>query len=148
MNAQGEAYLFTPKKLEPKTRVQFQFPNQSGATRCCLSRQVTDFVLVEEDPAAIDSATGEVLLRYRFLKAPHLASSEPFIGAATIGYRVASRSGANQTLVAGPRQDATTVSTCTSKEGLHLKAQRGTTKLADLYFGLGYEVETPTCKTE
>jgi hypothetical protein len=148
LNVQGEAHLFTSKKLGPKTQVQFQFLNRSGAISCCLTRHAEDFALVEEDPAATDSATGETLLRYRLLKAPRLVSSDGFIGAAMIGHRMAPRSGPNQTPIAGPRRDAITVSTCTSKEGVHLKAQRGKTKLADFYFGLDYEIESPTCPPE
>jgi hypothetical protein len=146
MDPQGEIHLFTNHKLTPKTRVQLQYPGPAGAARCCLSRQGHDFVPDTEDPTAIDSATGEPLLRYRLAKPPRIATDEIFIGTAIVNGRTATRAGANQTLLSGPRSWAVTVSSCTGREGLNVMARKGTVKVSDFYFGFGYEIESPTCK--
>jgi hypothetical protein len=60
--------------------------------------------------------------------------------------RTATRAGANQTLLSGARSGTVTVSSCTGREGLNVMARKGTAKVSDLYFGFGYEIESPTCR--
>jgi hypothetical protein len=148
MGAQGEFHLFTNFKLTPETRVQLQYPGPASRARCCLSRQGHDFLPDTEDPTAIDSMTGEPLLRYRLAKPLRIATDEIFLGTAMVNGRTATRAGANQTLLSGTRSAAVTVSSCTGREGLTVVALKGTAKVSELYFGFGYEIESPTCKPE
>jgi hypothetical protein len=146
MGVQGEIHLFTSFKLAPKTRVQLQYPGPAGTARCCLSRQGHDFLPDTEDPTAIDSTTGEPLLRYRLAKRLRMATDEIFLGTAMINGRTATRAGANHALLSGTRSGTVTVSSCTGREGLNVMARKGTVKVSDFYLGFGYEIESPTCK--
>jgi hypothetical protein len=146
MGAQGEIHLFTNYKLTPKTRVQLQYPGPDAKARCCLSREGHDFLPDTEEPTAINSITGEPLLRYRLAKPPRMATDEIFLGTAMVNGRTATRAGANQALISGTRSAAVTVSSCTGREGLNVVARKGATKVSDFYFGFGYEIESPTCK--
>jgi hypothetical protein len=58
MNIGTEARLYTSSPLSSHEFVHFQYPDKTGATRCCLRRASASFRLIEPDPAASDSLAG------------------------------------------------------------------------------------------
>jgi len=146
MNMGGETRLFTLHKLLPDERVYFQYPDRTGATRCCINRLGKSFELVStDDDVASDGLHDEPAFRYRLTKQPHLSSKAPFLGMGVIGYALQVEQSADKSLKATSPSGALTIRSCTSQEGLHALGESGAQLVSDLYFGFGYSVERPTC---
>ena len=148
MNIGTEARLYTNSPLSSHEFVHFQYPDKTGATRCCLRRASASFQLIEPDPAASDSLAGNPVFSYRLLNPPRLYSKTPFLGAAAAGQTLMVQQPNATTLKIRSRTGSLTVTTCTSQEGLHAVSKAGTEVIADLYFGFDYEVENPTCPSK
>lgn len=148
MNIGTEARLYTVSPLSSHEFVHFQYPDKTGATRCCLRRASASFQLIEPDPAASDSLAGNPVFSYRLLNPPRLDSKTPFLGAAAVGHALVVQQFNAETLTIRSRTGSLTVTTCTSREGLHAVSKAGTEVTADLYLGFDYEVENPTCPSK
>jgi hypothetical protein len=146
MNMGGEIRLFTLHKLLPDERVYFQYPDKTGATRCCIRRTGKSFELVStDDDIASDGLHDEPALRYRLTKRPPVSSKAPFLGMGVIGHAVQVEQSADKSLNVTSQDGRLTIRSCISQEGLHVRGESDARLLSDLYFGFDYTVENPTC---
>jgi hypothetical protein len=150
MNINGEARLYVPSKLSPNERVRFQYPDKTGATRCCLTRDANAFELVETetDSAASDALAGNPVFGYRMKQVAESIGKAPFVGAAVVGRSLKVEQANTQSLRVSVPKQSLTISTCTSQEGLHVVTKSGRKVLSDLYLGFDYEVANPTCRVD
>jgi hypothetical protein len=147
MNIGSETYLHSLVKLSQDDLVHFQYPDEAGTTRCCISRRSKSFLPIESASTASDALTGEPVFSYKLLSPLRLKDKVPFVGAAVVGHgvKVQQRTRNSSLKVASPA-GTLTVRTCTSQEGLHVLGESGARLVSDLYVGFDYEVETPTCR--
>jgi hypothetical protein len=146
MNMGGETRLFTLHKLLPDERVYFQYPDKTGATRCCIRRMGKSFELVStDDDVASDGLHDEPALRYRLTKQPSISSKAPFPGMGVIGRAVQVEQSADKSLKVTSPDGRLTLRSCISQEGLHVRGESDAQLLSDLYFGFDYSAENPTC---
>jgi hypothetical protein len=82
---------------------------------------------------------------YRLIRPLRLKNTKPFLGAAIVGRSTQVKGVDSHTLSVSGTNRSLTVSTCTSQEGFHVVGRSGNAVTSDLYLGLGYEVEEPTC---
>lgn len=139
----GTATLHTTATLEAGRPVQLQYRSPSGATRCCVRATVA--APADGGAAAVsDELGGAAVLAYTLeLRAPP-ALDRPFAGAAVVDPAGPVRRASATALALGHGARATTVSACTSQEGLHLLTQRGSRLTAHLYLGFDHAVK-PNC---
>jgi hypothetical protein len=144
-NISGQVRLYSPLKLSPDERVRFQYPDEAGITRCCITRSGNAFEAVEADDAVSDALSGNPVFTYRMSQVPAPIGKAPFMGAAVIGRSVSVKQITDRSLRVGATNSTLTVSMCTSLEGLHVMTKSGAKVVADLYLGFDYAVADPIC---
>jgi hypothetical protein len=142
----GDSLLHVGSPLLRGDRVHIQYPDRVGASRCCIVRGVRAFEAVVADPAASDALSGNPVFSYRLIRPLRLKSKKPFLGAAIVGRTIQVKQADSGLLRVSGSNRLLTVSTCTSQEGFHVIGNAGNAATSDLYLGLGYEVEAPTCR--
>jgi hypothetical protein len=145
LNIGSDTLLHVGSPLRPGDRVYLQYPDRVGASRCCIVRGVRAFEAVVADPAASDALSGNPVFSYRLIRPLRLKNKKPFLGAAIVGRTIHVKQADSNLLRVSGSNRLLTVSTCTSQEGVHVVGRRGNAVTSDLYVGLGYEVEEPTC---
>lgn len=145
LNIGSEARLYTSSALSATDFVHFQYPDKTGATRCCLRRRSSALQLIEADFAASDALVGNPVFTYKLLKAPALAVTTPFFGAAVAGRKLTVKQIDAETLKVRSRDKSFMLNKCTSQKGVHAIRKASDEVVADLYFGFDYQVESPTC---
>jgi hypothetical protein len=141
----GDTLLHVGSPLLRDDRVHLQYPDQAGAPRCCVVRGARAFEAVVADPAASDALSGNPVFGYRLIRPLRLKNKKPFLGAAIVGRSIQVKQSDGHLIGFSRSNRLLTVSTCTSQEGFHVVAAGGKAARSDLYLGLGYEVEGPTC---
>jgi hypothetical protein len=145
VNIGSDTLLHVGSPLLPGERVHLQYPDQTGVARCCLVRGTRAFETVVSDPVASDALNGNPVFSYRLIRPLRLKSKTPFLGAAVVGRSIQVKQAGNQSLRVSGSHRLLVVSTCTSLEGFHVVGSDGDEAVSDIYLGLGYEVEEPTC---
>jgi hypothetical protein len=145
LNIGSDSLLHVGSPLLPGERVHLQYPDQSGVARCCLVRGTRAFETVVSDPMASDALSGNPVFSYRLIRSLQLKSKKPFLGAAVVGRSIQVKQAENLSLRVSGSDRLVVVSTCTSPEGFHVVGSAGNEAVSDIYLGLGYEVEEPSC---
>ena len=140
----GTSHLYLPRALSSAETVYFQYPTVSGETRCCLRQRAATFERDASNIAAIDGVTGAAAFAYWFV--PTLSAlPQTFAGIAVIGTTVGVSQRRGGSLRAESAAGAFSASSCTSAEGFHVHVATGARKVADLYLGFDYAIESPSC---
>lgn len=147
MNIGGETRLYSTQALSSNESIQLQYPDKTGATRCCIKRRGNTFKRIEADTVALDALTDKPIYRYRLKQQPKSIGAAPFLGMAVVGEEKNIDQTATKSLSVKLIDETLTVRSCTSLEGFHVIGEVGGKVVSDLYYGFDYEVENPTCNS-
>lgn len=138
----GALRVFLPSGAPTRFGISVQYPLSGNRTKCCLHFGGDQFESLPPDPKAIDVSTGEPMQQVKVHDSTASFDSRPFVGiAATLpapGLRQ-TRSTAVRT-AGGDRAHS-----CFSVEGFHVKGYRAGRQVSDIYLGLDYAIDRPTC---
>jgi hypothetical protein len=138
-NPDGKTYLYTTQNISGNEVISVQFP-QDGTVACCKLTKTTGG----------KTAAGRCSGPAQRIRHAHLwldiQYTAPFIGIAVVG-KHATESGVSAVEV---KDQATTISTCLSQEGVHLFSRKNGSLNGHLYLSLGYDAEptSNSCETE
>jgi hypothetical protein len=145
LDVDGAVNLYSLAEVKPQTQIQFQYPGADGSIRCCIRRRGSAFHKAESESSVQDANNGDAAQSYKLNRPITLKINSPFIGSAVVGAgRI--RQLPDQALQIGPRIGGEIVRSCTSQEGVHVLKFDAKGVVSDLYLGLDYEVESPSCK--
>jgi hypothetical protein len=147
-NIGAEAHIHVGEQLLAGDRVYMQYPDRGGEARCCFVRGIHAFEAVASNPAASDAFSGNPVFSYRLIRSLRLKNKKPFLGAALVGKSIQVRQAENGSLRVSGSSPLLVLTTCTSREGFHVFGNAGNEAVSDIYLGLGYEVEEPTCPSK
>lgn len=143
----GVVRLYSLAEIKADDPVRFQYLAADRSVRCCVQRSGGDFRQLAPDPVAQNAESGEPAKQYRLDRPIKRNVRLPFVGSAIIG-----DSGIRQlpdsSLQVGRRSLGEVVKSCTSPEGVHVLHETLGRRRSDIYFGLGYEVEAPSCEAK
>ncbi|MHC8343595.1 hypothetical protein [Pseudomonas sp. RT6P73] len=139
-NPDGKTYLYTTQKIESNEVISVQFPKDKGTAACCKLTKTTG---EKQQPGDAMDLLNESDIHIYGLDIQY---KEPFIGIAVVG-KNATENGASAVEV---KDQATTISTCLSQEGVHLFSRKNGNLNGHLYLSLGYDVEptSNSCEAE
>jgi hypothetical protein len=139
-NPDGQTYLYTTQKVSSTEVISVQFPKDKGTAACCKLTKITG---EKQQPGDAMDLLNESDIHIYGLDIQY---KEPFIGIAVVG-KNATENGVSAVEV---KDQATTISTCLSQEGIHLFSRKNGTLNGHLYLSLGYDVVTTSnsCETE
>lgn len=147
VDPQGSVTLYSLVEIKPHDRIRFQFPAADRSTRCCIQRRGSDFQLVDANPAAQDAESAEPARQYRLGKPVKAGGRALFIGSTVVSdLRV--RQLPDSSLQVGRSSSGEVIKSCTSQEGVHVVHEALGRRRSDIYLGLGYDIETPSCEAK
>jgi hypothetical protein len=139
-NPDGNTYLYTTQKITSNEVISVQFPKDKGTAACCKLTKITGEKQQQGD--AMDLFNESDIHIYGL----DIQYKDPFVGIAVV-CKNATENGA---LAVEFKDQATTISTCLSQEGVHLFSRKNGNLNGHLYLGLGYDVEptSNSCEVE
>ncbi|WP_224790246.1 hypothetical protein [Pseudomonas fluorescens] len=139
-NPDGETFLYTTQKIQNNEVISVQFPKDKGVVACCKQAKI---IGEKQQPGDVMDLLNESDMHIYGLDIQY---KEPFIGIAVVG-KNATENGVSAVEV---KDQATTISTCLSQEGVHLFSRKNGSLNGHLYLSLGYDVEptSNSCETE
>ncbi|UXH76048.1 hypothetical protein [Roseateles amylovorans] len=145
MDGDGHLTVVSASPLDLASTLQLQFPDSRSRSKCCKQLSASDLRLAEDKVNASNPLSGQPAYIYQ-AKVPAHWAEMPFIGVAVFGKVRAVTSTADRLVVADAAGLRFAADLCVSREGVHLTERRGKRLHVHLYFWLGYEVESPTCR--
>ena len=139
-NPDGKTFLYTTQKIQSNEVISVQFPKDKGVVACCKQAKI---IGEKQQPGDVMDLLNESDVHIYGLDIQY---KEPFIGIAVVG-KNATENGVSAVEV---KDQATTISTCLSQEGVHLFSKKNGSLNGHLYLSLGYDVEptSNSCETE